>query len=204
MTKIFLSALCLAVTSAIELVSQSATQQDCDCGSQCNASAQLSLELGSDVEPFTSDFCLSTAQYFSCCSNGCGVQCDCDGITTFGGPTCCNTSNEASIRIETAGDISGDLKGEFDGFDWANFGFDCEVEITFTNEMDEGSHRVIYYDIQGVQQTLEIFDQTPYAFTYYLGAPIFVEWAGCKWFPGRYELIAQVDCIGDGLSFHFG
>ena len=116
---------------------------------QCKCLA--SLELGSDVEPFTSDFCLSTAQYFSCCSNGCGVQCNCNGITAFGGATCCNDRNEASIRIEIADEITGSLKDEFDGFDWENFGFDCEVQIVFTNEMIEEPHTVYYYDREGVQ-----------------------------------------------------
>ena len=79
------------------------------------------------------------------------MQCNCNGITAFGGATCCNDRNEASIRIEIADEITGSLKDEFDGFDWENFGFDCEVQIVFTNEMIEEPHTVYYYDREGVQ-----------------------------------------------------
>ena len=86
MTKTFVAALCLASSFAIKTVSESelwtvAEQTDCNCGSECNASADLNLVLGAG-EPFLSDFCLSTAQYFACCTNPCGVECDCNGFGT--------------------------------------------------------------------------------------------------------------------------
>ena len=70
-------ALTFALGSAIDLQSNIEAEQDpCNCGSECNASADLSLVLGADG-PFDADFCISTAQYFACCNNPCGIVCDC-------------------------------------------------------------------------------------------------------------------------------
>ena len=62
MIKYFKYAFTFALTIAIDLESKTANNvgQDCNCGSECNASADLHLALGRDT-PFVSDLCISTA-----------------------------------------------------------------------------------------------------------------------------------------------
>ena len=79
MKNFIIIALTFALGSAIDLQSniEAAQTGDCNCGSECNASADLTLVLGDPLNPFDADFCISTAQYFACCQNPCGVVCDC-------------------------------------------------------------------------------------------------------------------------------
>ena len=78
MKNFIIIALTFALGSAIDLQSniEAAQTGDCNCGSECNASADLTLDLGNGAA-FPTDFCISTAQYFACCNNPCDVECDC-------------------------------------------------------------------------------------------------------------------------------
>lgn len=198
MTKKFLAALCLSITSAIELVSESQSavqaQNNCNCGSECNASADLNLVLGG-AEGFTSDFCISTAQYFACCTNACGVQCDCNN-------GCCNTENVVQLYERIDVNYQSQFL-EYDSFP----AVDCPVTMKFENHggHDDTSvtHQVHYYaDDRLTVIEAELDADETFTLEYKLGWPMLVgERDSANNFDS--EAIVIVGCIEPGKYFQF-
>lgn len=205
MTKKFLAALYFSTTSAIGLVSESQSavqaQNNCNCGSECNASADLNLVLGG-AEGFTSDFCISTAQYFACCTNACGVQCDCNNGQGLRAINCCNSENV----VQLYDDIDVDYQTQF--LDYVNFpAVDCPVTLKFENhdghDDDEATHQIRYYADDRLTVIIEELEPDgTFTLEYKLGWPMLVgELDSAVDFDS--EVIVIVGCIEPGKYFEF-
>ena len=117
---------------------------------------------------------MSTAQYFSCCTNKC--------------IPCCDDANEARY-IDT-----GDRRGQFDAYN--NFDRKCPVTIEFRNIHSGTTHHIHTYSLDGsgTEEIEDIAVGETYRFSYYLDWPVYQDYFSAN---GEHvdEILTYVDCI---------